>query len=763
MKRQTKKNLMIAAIAASITLSGPAQAGIWDDFVDWVETAAEDTTNWVEGAWEDSVDWTAGAWGTVEDIYGDIVDTAGTVVTYTEGGITLVSSVVEKAFIATFGNNTYALDTNEWRVKALSIQNHIDVDVPLSEGFMLGTHNSFNAMEHATATRYLDPNHYMSMYDQLDAGVRFIIMDVHKFSKADSFWAWEWDSELVLCHGQVDHSGCSAFDRTFLEGLVEVKTWLARNPGEVVHLKIDDKMDGEYDVAGAFIEETLGDYLYRPGGCSAVPADLSKRDVLDAGAQIFVSTRGACKNTIFQNSVFTDFESKQSFDQDNAVAGICPTDPTAGVSNAGEDRTVASEAFGVKDQDQRITADELRAFMKCGLNLTGLDMVGHADTDRITAAIWSWSSNEPNDWGTGEDCGESRADGYFNDIGCDKSRHFACENAAGDWYITNSSGTWSEGVATCDSETNGEYQFAVPVSSWENQKLIQAKEDVGVTTAFIHYSDLAEEGDWVANRSDSWNTDDSWTWSSNQPNNYGGNEDCATQTTSSRWNDANCNNSGYGYACEDDAGNWAVPSSTTGPWSEGHNACATLGGSYDFSVPTSRPANQALNSARAASGYSKVWLNLSDANLEGFWATYQKNIGNIAFRSVHNTYLVAEKNGNSDVKANRTKVAGYESFKVSLLSDGSCITDGASVSIDTQTGYYLRATSSGGLDSKASAIGGWEKFTLVNHSDSSDCLANGDVISLKSSHNKFVVAESNGKANANRSAIGSFEKFTVQF
>ena len=144
-------------------------------------------------------------------------------------------------------------------------------------------------------------------------------------------------------------------------------------------------------------------------------------------------------------------------------------------------------------------------------------------------------------------------------------------------------------------------------------------------------------------------------------------------------------------------------------------------------------------------------------------STVTHSVNNVAFKSAHNKYLVAEGNGGDNVNANRSSIGSWETFNVKLLSSGTCITNGATVAVSTQGNHYLRATSGGDLDAKASVVGSWEQLTLVNHSDGSGCLASGDSISLKSVHNKYLVAESNGSANANRSAIGSWEKWNVTF
>lgn len=108
-----------------------------------------------------------------------------------------------------------------------------------------------------------------------------------------------------------------------------------------------------------------------------------------------------------------------------------------------------------------------------------------------------------------------------------------------------------------------------------------------------------------------------WTWNTNQPDNLNG-QDCASQISNGRWDDANCDNT-FAYACENANGDWIVPNSISGNWSDGVSACADLDGEYSFSYPTNSQANQALKLAKEASGYNNVWLNYNDINTEGNW------------------------------------------------------------------------------------------------------------------------------------------------
>lgn len=107
-----------------------------------------------------------------------------------------------------------------------------------------------------------------------------------------------------------------------------------------------------------------------------------------------------------------------------------------------------------------------------------------------------------------------------------------------------------------------------------------------------------------------------WSWDNNEPNNAGGNQDCALQWENGRWDDANCDSS-YFFACEDkDNGSWSL-SSYQGKWTSGAAACASLSGNYEFSVPTNSKDNQSLKAAKGGNG--RVWLNYNDRQVEGNW------------------------------------------------------------------------------------------------------------------------------------------------
>ncbi|MGM0564740.1 MAG: phosphatidylinositol-specific phospholipase C domain-containing protein [Pseudomonadota bacterium] len=391
-----------------------------------------------------------------------------------------------------------------WQRRALDLERDLDKSAPLRQATFVGTHNSYNAAAYADATRYLDPNQNQSIRAQLDMGARFLEFDVHMTNKFDTHgspWAWEWTSndQLLLCHGQDNHLGCSSADRYFRDGLREVRDFLAANPDEVVLLYIEDHMDGEYQKASNILDNTVGQYLYRAdqhgSGCQGVPGNLSKQDILDSNANLVVITGGGCSgHASYDARVFG-----QGFNTRNtANAAQCDGLSRSGHDSAFvryyEDRTNLSAAFG--NPGEPITTGNIGQLLACGANVIGLDKLDE-DDGRLESAIWSWGANEPNNYNGAEDCAESRNDGRFNDVGCGAIRQFACRQpGTHNWYVTQGSGQWSQGNTVCNSETGGSHQFAVPGNAYENSQLIDAKSASGATRVWINYNDQASEGDW---------------------------------------------------------------------------------------------------------------------------------------------------------------------------------------------------------------------------------------------------------------------------
>lgn len=112
-----------------------------------------------------------------------------------------------------------------------------------------------------------------------------------------------------------------------------------------------------------------------------------------------------------------------------------------------------------------------------------------------------------------------------------------------------------------------------------------------------------------------------WSWNTNEPNNSG-NEDCALQLNNGRWADVGCgDNRVHPFSCtQPGTANWSI-SAVNGTYSSGASACAALGSSWKFAVPTNAKYNKIIRDAANAAGASRVWLNINDQASEGNWVT----------------------------------------------------------------------------------------------------------------------------------------------
>lgn len=384
-------------------------------------------------------------------------------------GAVAMSSSGESDPISDFGNS--------WAGKALSIQSKLDDQTPMSTNNIIGTHNSYNSKVYRDADSYIDPQQKHSIYDQLRMGARFVELDAHWTYKIDGF---DWGNDLLLCHTGIGknfgdvHVGCSLTDRYLTEGMDEVKNWLNANPNEVIIIYIEDHTDGHHQELANIMNDKLAGKIYTSGGCKDVPASLTENQVRAAGKQVILWKDSGCSgNSAMKNMAFTGLGQ---------------------INRTWEDRTNigALGGFFTGNAVKRIEAADITEGFKNGSNIINLDDMTYND-GRLEAAIWSWDKNEPNNSGGNQDCAVQWSNGRWDDANCDSSHHFACKDDQGSWQLSSYSAKWTEGNAACN-QLAGNYSFAAPSSSQDNQALKNAK--AGVSHVWVNMNDRAEEGNW---------------------------------------------------------------------------------------------------------------------------------------------------------------------------------------------------------------------------------------------------------------------------
>ena len=371
---------------------------------------------------------------------------------------------------------------NSWAGKALAHQRSIDMNSPLADNSMLGSHNTYNSSVYSDPTRYIDPQQKHSIYDQLRIGARFIELDAHWTAHTHG-WPWEWGTDLLLCHSGIGaewgdlHVGCSLTDRRVSDGVQEVANWLNENPQEVIILYFEDHTDGHHQELLNILNSKLNGKIYASNGCKSIPSNLTKAQVRAAGKQVVLWKDGGCSdNSGMKNLAFTGL---------------------GDIGRTWEDRTAvgAIGAFFTGGAVSRIdSADVVQAF-KNGVNIVNLDNLTYND-GRMAAGVWSWDNGEPNNYNGNQDCAVQWGNGRWDDADCNSNHHFACEDNNGNWAISAWAGRWTDGAQAC-SQLGGSYHFAVPTNSKANEALKAVKG--GMSHVWLNASDRAQEGKWVAN------------------------------------------------------------------------------------------------------------------------------------------------------------------------------------------------------------------------------------------------------------------------
>ena len=368
-----------------------------------------------------------------------------------------------------------------WAGQALAHQRDLDVNSPMSDNNILGSHNTYNSRVYQTPIRYIDPQQKHSIYDQLRIGARFIELDAHWTAQTHGN-VWTWGPDLLLCHSGIGasmgelHVGCSLADRFVKDGFQEVADFLNENPEEVIIMMIEDHTDGHHQEMLDILNEKLAGKIYASNGCQAIPSTLTKAQVRAAGNQIVLMNSGSCaENAGFRQLAF------------NGLGDI---------NRIWEDRTMIGTigSFFTDGKVERIGTEDVVNVFKNGGNIVNFDNFSY-DDGRMEAGIWSWDVNEPNNAGN-QDCAVQKENGRWDDAACIEMKHFACKAKDGSWAISRTTGTWLVAPVACGLLGFG-YEFASPTNSQDNEALKAVKG--GIADIWLNASDRKVEGDWIAN------------------------------------------------------------------------------------------------------------------------------------------------------------------------------------------------------------------------------------------------------------------------
>ena len=430
---------------------------------------------------------------------------------------------------ATFSMSLAADEFDNWnssaKGKAYRAQMQSTLDVPFSQASLIGSHNSYSTdNDFGQANQHGD----VDVIAQLKLGHMTIELDV--------YW---YEGKLWLCHancGDTIDYYLGSYTNYYQSGtlwdhLEEIRQFLAmpEYKDQVVLLQIEDHAGHRQTEIYNQLVQKLGDKIYNSNGCKAIPANLSPRDILDAGKRVVVWRDASdCSNhSGFANMAYSSLGNISRAIEDQT--GICETGDT--MEDIVNGITLGLADVEYCDPTTFSPADialqhegGLRVFNFAGvthtvnfppINLLTLDFIVTNDARRF-AGIWSWLEGY-SDTGTcgrlvtinsnGQDIDNLHKGGRWLGSNCGSgsslSLPYACFNGANnEWQITGSgnSSAHVSGTRACQTLGAG-WKYIAPGNAVQNKELSE------VMDTYYQSRSTYNQGAWINVNRDSVHSD----------------------------------------------------------------------------------------------------------------------------------------------------------------------------------------------------------------------------------------------------------------
>jgi hypothetical protein len=382
-----------------------------------------------------------------------------------------------------------------WAERALAFQYELAGDVGLANAPWVATHNSFNSVaEMGSGLASLDANQSLSLDAQLGLGVRSLELDLHSLTPATDGWA---PGGVVVCHGHGGSHPCSG-GRPLAPTLAEIAHWLRRpaNRDQVLLLYMQNALGSSrgYASAAATIARRLRGLIYRPASatCTALPLDLTREQVLAAGAQVIIFANGCGSDSAWQGEVFDGSERVERPATRFSDFPACGQDLTRGAFDGTLVRyfdtstplDAAAAGVGVRVPDRGITPRAAAEMTRCGVDVVALNDVRARDP-RLRRLVWSWAPGEPR----GGHCAvqvltATFPHGRWRAAPCSQRHAIACRTSDGRWLVSPERGAARSGNARCRILGAA---YAVPRTGYEAQLLRLAMRARGARAVWLGY------------------------------------------------------------------------------------------------------------------------------------------------------------------------------------------------------------------------------------------------------------------------------------
>lgn len=462
----------------------------------------------------------------------------------------------DNCIIASPDLNASYVNKGSTLAQAIVLQNELDRYEPLNFEQMMGAHNAAISQQYTTSTSeynmsHSDPDSYLSLTDQLNAGLRQIELDIEWYNNA-----------VTICHDHVSKSLqgiLCAGNFPLTTALNEMKIWIEKNPNALVFLYLDVNLPLTGHVFNLDTDLALLEpYIFTPTMAiqyfkvpnNTLPAYQLTQDALihqfkkniiitndddvanlKNSQYVFVNVQNVNVPPLEEDGVDTFLQSKYSsckgVDKYTNIKNLYGDDPNHfNLLRLNADRTIINYISCVGDMpsDHYVdyyTTRNLPNMLNCPFNIFSTNMFGftcdanscnHHPTDpRLYSFLWSWELGYPLQAGGSNIAYVNSMTGHFENMPlkvntiysvlCVKPFTQLSPLAPLPWYIKNINITHLNSINVAAQSTcqkSGGF-FAVPTTSyWMDDALNVIKAtQTNPYNVIVNYQNI--HGQWIPN------------------------------------------------------------------------------------------------------------------------------------------------------------------------------------------------------------------------------------------------------------------------
>eukprot|EP01111_Echinosteliopsis_oligospora_P011655 TRINITY_DN3895_c0_g1_i1.p1 TRINITY_DN3895_c0_g1~~TRINITY_DN3895_c0_g1_i1.p1 ORF type:complete len:679 (+),score=183.76 TRINITY_DN3895_c0_g1_i1:66-2102(+) len=409
---------------------------------------------------------------------------------------------------------SFVLSGDPWVQFALQTQRNLELQHPIDQLPMIGSHNSYNFIKYP----FFTPNQRLTITEQLDLGVRWLELELHYIPKL----ATTQQGAFRICDGSLkmqlyctglawtpctmigikdygEDTGCRENSANLTSVFTEISSWISTHPRDIVVVSFRDKISitdlSRNRNIPALINQWLvayfGGLIFTPSERYRVPSWPTAQQLLSDNNRIIFNSNKASnygnytihhelrgfQNTTSSVKYFSGFPTCTSTDPHYVQLGR----PDWGYfqEDQGSFSVPLMPALYNGPEQVGVFTDPIAYdVMMCGYTM----MLDDIDETAVRKAVWSWAEGHPAVNQTNMCTTMEPYSGRWYSEPCfGSTRFFACvsDDDNSDWVVGNFSSV--KFSSPLDESCPDGYSFSTPRSAYENRQLIEYMKKTSIT------------------------------------------------------------------------------------------------------------------------------------------------------------------------------------------------------------------------------------------------------------------------------------------